>query len=330
MGAFQIEFASLHFPRQNVDDESFLLLSAKSSFLLRALHLTFQEKLTAAVDAEQTAELLHESIFCCCLPEGMAMLRCKADAFTRAADLDGFLIPNTSLRTAWMISRWKLLFVCAAGWEKHGIVRLSPAEIEQIAMTLRVSRQRQARLMEMSQKMLASPVPFSFAVTDHPLGQIPVCFSEQSGSAALADTKSGIPFSAEAAMHLSSKLGEHDPAYKTLRLCNSSKKAYLSQRQKEPDADRTALREEVSAYPDDLWYFTVQVTASRWFTRLLSLQQCEQLTRGSVDFSEICEESDAFLCDARNFAKSLADASHAQAPAPDKPRGGLLRSLFRK
>ena len=336
---FSIRLASLHFPRTDGDDEAFLLLGAKSSYILRTLHLTFQEKMVSAANAAQTAQLLDGSIFCCCLPEGMAMLRCKAYETARDAQLDGFLIPQEALRTAWQLCRWKLLFVCAVGWDRHGIHTLSPEEIEQIAMTLKVSRDWQTRLMGMSQKMLGSPVPFSFAITDVPLGQIPVCFSLQAAPEESPET-GVISFSAEDAAAFSQKMQTEGSAYQTLRLCTASRKAYQNLRlqyaapSEEPKVLRNALREELLSYPDEqIWYFSIQVTPTRFYLRPLSPAAVTGMQNGTLPFAALCEEMDTFTAGAFRYAEQLkTELQNAPQSPPKEPskRGSLLQAIFGK
>ena len=339
---FSVCLVSVHLP----DEAGILLpLGEESLRMLRGLHGFAQEKLVAAVNSYHTAELLDQSIFCCCIPEGMLMLRCTAEPLERTAALDGFLVTKETLRTAWQLSRWKLLFVCAAGWERLGTVWMTHQEIEQIAMSLVPPPALQAKLMDASRKMLESPAPFSFAVTSYPLYEIPVQFPglvlEQ--PPADGETQGGIPLLPEQAAALAEHYRGEIPVLKTLRLLCTGKKQYqqLRLRNAAPFEDKAALqkklRDELAPYTqEEVWYFTVQVKQELWYLRVLRTSASGQLSAGSIGFAELCTEMESFIDDTYRWIGQLRQ--YEQAPPPEEHKasgteqkpGGFLRSLFRK
>ena len=340
--AFAVCLASLHLPEQADDAEQFALLGADSQRLVRGLQQFFQEKLVSSVNSYRTAEVVNGSLFCCCLPEGMVMLRCSADPAARTASLDGFLITRETLRTAWQISRWKLLFVCAAGWEHHRCVWLSPAEIEQIAMSLQAPRELQEKLMEASRKMLASPAPISLAVTSCPLHEIPVHFpgAAQERLLAEAEERGEIIFSPEQAAALTAQMQGEQSVLKSLRLQCGSKKQYQSLRQKhlaafeESSTLHSELREALARYrQDEIWYFSVLVKPDLLYVRALCPSVSDKLVSGSVDFAELSAETDAFTAGVYRWLEQLKAAEAAAGSGEKKTAsrpGGFLRSLFSK
>ena len=178
--AFSVDFGSLHFPRTGTEPAE-KAMNQESLEMLELLFQSLEEKMTAARNPEALKKELEGSLFGCCFPEGMAVLRCTPDAARRTLRLDGFLVMEESLRTAWHLVRWKLLFVCAAGWNYTGMVRLSVSEIDRMTASLRAPQEYQKKLIEISQKMLASEMPFSFAMTDFPVNLLPLEFNESSG-----------------------------------------------------------------------------------------------------------------------------------------------------
>ena len=345
--AFAVCLASLHLPEKADDAECFALLGAESQRLVRRLQQFFQEKLVSSVNCYRTAERIDGSLFCCCLPEGMVMLRCSADPTERTASLDGFLITKETLRTAWQLSRWKLLFVCATGWQRCGRVWISPADIEQIAMSLQATRGFREKLMEASRKMLTSPTPISFAVTDYPLHSIPVHFpgTVQDRYLAEAEERGEIIFSLEQGAALTAQMQREPSVLKSLHLQCGSKKQYQSLRQKhlaafeDSSALHNELREKLAGYPQDkIWYFSVQVKSDLLYVRALRPAVSEMLSSGTVDFAKLSTETDAFTSGVYRWLEQLkkAEAEAAEASrtgsgetgSSSQKHGGFLRSLF--
>ena len=343
---FAVCLASLHLPEQQGDAESFALLSADSQRLVRQLYQFFQEKLVASINAFRTAELLDHSLFCFCIPEGMVMLLCTVDPIERRAVLDGFLITQETLRTAWQLSRWKLLFTCAAGWKRYGIVKLSPDEIEQLAMALQVTREQQAKLMEASRRMLLSPAPFSFAVTAYPPGGLPLCFpgTAEEEFTQEAEENGEIVYSAEQAAALAEQYRRDISVLRTLRLCCGSKKHYQAMRLRNtaPFEDsfvlRNALRDEMQEYADEeLWYFTVQVKNDLDYLCALRPAVSQKLNDGCAEFADLSAEMERYITDVYKWIEELKKAEtekeinepKEREPEPPK-KGGLFRSLFHK
>ena len=345
---FSVCLVSLHLPERPEEVWSISPLSEETLRMICGLYRFAQEKLVSAVNSYRTAELLDQSIFCCCVPEGMLMLRCTADPLERRAALDGFLITQETLRTAWHLSRWKLLFVCAAGWERTGTAWLSQQEIEQIAMSLAPTPALQAKLMDASRKMLESPAPFSFAVTSYPLYEIPVHFPGYVHEQIPAEegTQGEIPLSPQQAASLAEHYRNEISVLKTLRLLSGSRKQYqqLRLRNAAPFEDKLqlqkTLRDELSQYAqEELWYFTVQVTKELYYVRALRVTASDQLTAGRIDFSELAAEMEAFIDDTYRWIEQIRQHETAPPPAPEaapkdppaeQKNGGFLRSLFRK
>ncbi len=294
--------------------------SASSQKLLRALYQTLHEHLTAAHDPAQTASLLDGSVFAPLLPEGMVMLRCSANAKQRTCNLRGFLIPKSDLRTAWKLSGWKLLFVCAGGWEREGDVTLTPAEIERIAMSLNVPQERQPRLMAMSKRMLESPMPFGFAVTGFPLDDFPCDLATGADKASIAPDELILP----PGLHPDNLLADR-PALYGVKLCCAGKHKYQTLRLKcalpgeDAKALRTTIKETLEQYPsDDVWYF-VQIQGSSLIrAELLSQNASAALQQGNIAYETLFQEAEKFL--------------KQTVTMPDTPKesGGFFQKLFRK
>ncbi len=336
--AFSVCLESLHLP---VEDAGHIL-GAESLRLIRGMHRFFREKLVSSNNAFRTAELLDQSVFCCILPEGMVMLRCAADASERTIALDGFLVMQEHLRTAWQLSRWKLLFVCAAGWERMGQVCLTQGEIEQIAMSLKAPPALQAKLMDASRRMLAAPAPFSFAVTGYPLYELPVRFPGAADpEAAEAEQRGEILLLPEQAAALTARYQQDHSVLKSLRLHCGSRKQYQTLRQKNTAAfeDSMAIhksvREELSAYAgEDIWYYSVQVRAELRYIRALRASASDKLCAGTIPFAELVTETDAFTDGLHKWLELLKQNPDPPPKHPDKPhdppKGGFLRGLFSK
>jgi hypothetical protein len=341
---FSVCLVSLHLPEIPGDTSNASALGEESLRLIRGLYRFVHEKLVSAVNSYRTAELLDHSIFCCCVPEGMLMLHCSTDPVERQTALDGFLITKETLRTAWQLSRWKLLFVCAAGWDRYGTVWLTVQEIEHIAMSLKPSPALQGKLMDASRKMLASPAPFSFAVTSYPLYEIPVHFPGLAREPLPeAGTEQGeIVLSAEQAEALAERYRNEISVLKTMRLFCGSKKQYqqLRIRNAAPFEERSMLqkqlKDELQQYPEEeIWYFTVQVRQDLQYVRALRAVPSARLCAGSIDFSELCTEMESFIDDTYRWIGQMKQQEQAppeakeQTSAEERP-GGFLRSLFRK
>ncbi len=293
--------------------------SAPSQKLLRAMFQSLHEHLTAAHDPAQTASLLDGSVFAPILPEGMVMLRCSTDA-KHTCTLRGFLIPAADLRTAWRLSGWKLLFVCAGGWEREGDVTLTPAEIERIAMSLQVPQERQPRLMAMSKRLLESPVPFGFAVTGFPLDDFPCDLATGADKASIAPDELILP-----ADLTTDKLLAERPALSGVKLCCAGKHKYQSLRLKcalpgeDTKALRNAVKETLEQYPaDDVWYFAQMQSGNPVRAELLSPAANTALQQGSITYDTLFQEAEKFL------AKTVS--------LPDTPKesGGFFHKLFHK
>ncbi len=345
--AFALRIGSLHFPYLKEDQATWTECSDESMRKLKTLYQTLNGKIQSATDVIKMEKKLDGSLFCCCLPEGLALLRCSASNIQREARLEGFLVMKESLRTAWRLSRWKLLFACAAGWKHTGMNLISLDEIDKSAMSLRASKELQKNLIEMSQKMLASDVPFSFAITDFPHHALPLQFSETINVGAdLSESASQIVIPEPLVQQLKTKSCAEIKIYKTMCLRHDSKKHYIADRVDHATEfeDQKQLKQELKAKmdeydSDEIWYFTAIMNENELYIRPLDSIASDLLSAGHVDFSTLCRASERFIQgyekdkQALNQKRSKAQEQEAEKNASSeesekKGFGSLLKKII--
>ncbi len=163
---FSICLNSLHYPFVDADIASLDNVSDESKNLLFDFYFDLNKRMVASNIVEVTAEQLDGSLFGICIPEGYVMLKCNTDLKKRSISFEGFFLHiEESLRTAWMMTRWQLLFICSSGWKKNGKVWLSPEEISAMADAVKLPEKKQGQIVELGKKLLQASVPFNFALT---------------------------------------------------------------------------------------------------------------------------------------------------------------------
>lgn len=320
---FSICFGSLHFPKIQ-SDETWKCLSPNSISLLDSLYESLMRKLNSARNPQRVEGWLKGSIFCCCLSEGMAILLCSPDARNGSIKLDGFIVMKESLRTAWRMVRWKLLFVCAGGWNYTGIQQIPISEVERMARSLQASQEYQKKLVAVGQEMLSSETPFSFAMTDCPLNFLSLNFKRVAVNSAKleenVDDATAIPvykpFVDEQVKKYSKSIGFFSPS---IRLHYGSKRQYFTQRVESIGAHEDIkqlkgdIKEILKDYPsNDVWYFSVEY-GDYIYLNLLSINTTFKLmNNGYVPFSEIHQEMNRFIKSMNNFVEQSEDARYSE------------------
>ena len=243
------------------------------------------------------------------------MLKCSTDTLNRSIQLNGFVVMNESLRTAWRMVRWKLLFVCAVGWNRKGVNYLLIEEIDRIALSLQASPEYQKKLVQVSQEMLSAETPFSFAMTDFPLKYLPLTFRTTAISNLQTDFSNDVNmitisenFVQQKIQQYSSEMGGFFP---NLFLQYGSKKQYYHQRisaigeHEEMKKLKSDLKEQLKAYPyDEIWYFVVKNETFPFMNPLSTNAMNQIFHHGWLPFSELRMEMNQFVILMETFLKN--------------------------
>lgn len=177
---FSICFNSIHLPLNNIYDSPLNELSSDSQKLLIEFNDELNRRMLTSKYADITAVQLDGSIFGICVPDGYVLLKCSANASKRSVSMDGFFLrSDESLRTAWMMTRWQMLFICSAGWSRDGKVWLTPEEVTVLADAVKLPVQNQSHIIELGKAMLQSDHPYNFALTDYMKSRLPLVFCDQ-------------------------------------------------------------------------------------------------------------------------------------------------------
>lgn len=321
--AFSITLYALEFSRAPKSAE---LLEMPSVRMLQSLRDALNQKVLKSSRPERIAQSIDGSLFCCCLPEGMAMLRAESKAPDYHPVLRGFLVPQEFLRTAWRLCRVQLLYLCAGGLPKREVATLMLSEIDSLAGSVRIAtREESQRLAQMTDAMLNSEMPFSFAMTRVPQNLLPLLFPPLP----VADT--AIAFETEEDVRLIRIQREHcQPhlqrlaqdfyGFSDLTLCMAAKKKfpdvysasnhYNLEEQKKYKAE---AKEKLQNYLcDRVWYFEISFD-DQHYARLLSKQSCEQLDSGFLDFATLYHEM-------MNFRKYVSESQSKLLAKKEKER----------
>ncbi len=187
--AFLICFNSLHFPCVDSNESSWENVCDDSKNLLIDFYQDLKHRMISTNYVGVTSEQLDGSLFGICITEGYVMLKCSTDLTKRSVSLNGFLLRfDESLRTAWMMTRWQLLFICSEGWKWNGKVWLSPDEIIKMADEIKLPERKQEQIVELAKKMLQTSIPFNFALTDYMKTRLPLIFDNGGGKQLDFDT----------------------------------------------------------------------------------------------------------------------------------------------
>ncbi|MBQ1464089.1 MAG: hypothetical protein IIZ18_04700 [Ruminococcus sp.] len=255
--AFTICLNSLHLPDKSRDSDVWAGISPESEEIIQTLYKKFQISYSTAGRPDNIESKINGSIFGLCINEGYVLLRVDTDRRTRNVRFSGFLLrKDESLRTAWRLVRWQLLFLCAGGWKRNGKVELVPSVINEQAAQMKFDKTAQEHLIQIGQAMLAAEVPYSFAFTNYSRLELPLQFSSyaDSGSKVAGDAGTKIIIDPSAVMSIQQSVVANNPLFSQCYLMHTNHKTFIKN-YKGPDPD---IRTTIAGYVnDEVWFFRV-------------------------------------------------------------------------
>ena len=256
--AFTICLNSIHLPDKSLDSDVWAGISPESDEIIHTLYQKFQISYSTAARPDYIESKINGSIFGLCISEGYVLLRVDTDRRTRNVVFSGFLLrKDESLRTAWRLVRWQLLFLCAAGWKRNGKVELVPSVINEQASQMKFDRADQEHLIQIGQAMLAAEVPYSFAFTNYSRLDLPLQFSSyaDSGSKVSGDAGIKIMIDPNAVMSIQQSVVNQNPLFSQFYLIHTNQKTFIKN-YKGPDPD---IKTTMAGYgSDEVWFFLVR------------------------------------------------------------------------
>ncbi|MBQ7989934.1 MAG: hypothetical protein IJ251_02650 [Oscillospiraceae bacterium] len=178
---FDVTFRSLHIrylsgvTASAESAETWRLLSPESQSAVKDIYDAVRSKFIEFSRSDERDVLveIRRSVFGLCLKEGFLLFKADADASLRGIVFDGFLIPQTELRSAWQLARWQILVMAAGGWQTGGKITLTvpqiqaeaDAALERITEFDLLTHRRDTfleQLQEVGKDMIESAMPFTF------------------------------------------------------------------------------------------------------------------------------------------------------------------------
>lgn len=182
MNAFSIRFHSIDYSEASglkIDNIKIVLTSESTNKsivgeegidLLSSIINVMEKDRRSRYDIKRFAQDVDGCIFGFCIPEGYIMLKGSVNGIHSDLNLRGFFLHrNESLRTAWKLTRWQLLYLCALGWEYDGAADISLEDIDNrvnASMTA-LTDDYKKNLSDALKKLMTMDIPDNFAVASY-------------------------------------------------------------------------------------------------------------------------------------------------------------------
>ncbi len=211
MDAFSIRFHSIDYSEASglkIDNIKIVASSENSNQsivgregieILNIINNTIDKDRRSRYNIKSFISDVNGSIFGFCIPEGYIMLKCSVSGNYSDFNLKGFFLHRSeSLRTAWKLTRWQLLYLCALGWEYTEVAEISLEEIDHRvneSMTA-LSDEYKKNLSDTLKKLMTMEIPDNFALASYnTLAKMPLDFRSSAVSLSTggnADSQNGI------------------------------------------------------------------------------------------------------------------------------------------
>ncbi|MCM1507916.1 MAG: hypothetical protein NC177_12410 [Ruminococcus flavefaciens] len=322
MNGFSICFNSVHFPLMpelNRTD-----ISAEGKEILETLYNSLCREMYSARVPELVAKSLDKSIFACCVPDGFVILRCTINRQMKVF-LNGFLLrKDESLKTAWMLARWQILWLCAMeDWLGCGKVCMSLDELNSKVSHASFTPEYYNDLNRIFQQMNNSEVPFSFALTSYRIGKLPLDF-RQSVVISMNNNQnidSGNNINIDRYIYRRTQETEHQFGNVKIELVCLTQKQYLNVVEemcidpKNVKRDKAEAKNNLASYsPNELWCFRYYDNETDYYELIPSDSgMYKNLLRGSVLFSDIITYGEGHIVkSAMNYSREKNDYINKQ------------------
>lgn len=329
---FSICFNSIHLPHREEDSLIWADISEDTSKLLSELYSSLNHRMLTSKYVDITTSQLEENVFGICIPEGYIMLKCTPNGISRSVELDGFLLRHDeSLRTAWMMTRWQILFLCSDGWTKYGKVWMTPEEVISTTDKIKLNERRQTQIVEIGKRMLQASHPFNFAVTDFVKSRLPLVFHDGADvetDLMNQDEKDAIVLNASRVQEFRRNAAMNSPE-KSIVLYRCSVKTFMSYKLSEANSSfqKSEMKSDFKSHlknVDYVWCIRV-FRGDKSYTMDISDYFARELEKSSIDYNNI----DYLLTTVKKYADKFFQSAYSEGETEEKKQS-IIDKIFNK